>query len=278
MSKPIDTISVMINGLPGRMATEVLRLLKTDERFRIVPCGLTGLEIPETRHDGVDLFHADNLPRGWWPRLREEHPDLIAVDFTHPSAVNVNALLYSGFNLSFVMGTTGGDREALAHLFDGGAESCAVIAPNMAKQVVMFQAMMKFAADNFPDAFRGYQLEIRESHQKGKADTSGTARAMVAYFNTLGIPFKVDQIIMVRDPEAQISMGVPEVALAGHGWHTYTLRSGDGNVLFQFTHNVSGRSVYAEGTRDAILFLHKAVNEGVKGQVYSMMDVLKGGK
>ncbi|MFA6382371.1 MAG: dihydrodipicolinate reductase C-terminal domain-containing protein [Candidatus Buchananbacteria bacterium] len=267
----------MINGQPGKMAREIAKLLKSDERFGIVPYSLTGPEVSDARHDDITLYHSNQLSIGFWQRLKAEYPGFIIVDFTHPSAVNANAELYHSLGLNFVMGTTGGDREALARLFGNNDDvSCAVIAPNMAKQVVLFQAMLKFAADNFPEAFEGYQLEIRESHQQGKADTSATAKAMVAHFNALGIPFRAEQIIMVRDRETQLSMGVPETALTGHGFHTYTLRSGDGNVVFQFTHNVSGRIVYAEGTRDAILFLHKKVIEGAKGRVYSMIDVLKG--
>jgi len=143
----------------------------------------------------------------------------------------------------------------------------------MAKQIVAFQAMMEFAAKNFPNAFRGYSLEILESHQKGKADTSGTAKAMVDYFNLLGIPFSKDQIVMIREPEKQLTMGIPEEALKGHGWHTYTLRSSDGSILFQFTHNVNGRDIYALGTLDAINFL---ANNYVPATVFSMMDVLRG--
>lgn len=33
-----------------------------------------------------------------------------------------------------------------------------------------------------------------------------------------------------------------------------------GSVSFEFQHNVCGRSIYAEGTVDAILFLAKKVN------------------
>ena len=157
------------------------------------------------------------------------------------------------------------------------SQVAAVIAPNMAKQIVAFQAMMEYAADTFPDVFKGYTLQIRESHQKGKADTSGTAKAMIGYFNRLGIPFSKDQIRMERDPEVQRSeWGVPEAYLSGHGWHTYALRSEDGTVFFEFTHNVNGREIYARGTVDAIHYLAKKVNEGAKGRVFSMIDVLKG--
>ncbi len=40
------------------------------------------------------------------------------------------------------------------------------------------------------------------------------------------------------------------------------------------THNINGRSVYAEGTLDALRFLRKKVQSGERGQVHSMIDVL----
>ena len=137
---------------------------------------------------------------------------------------------------------------------------------------------MAFAAEHFPNLFKGYSLTIRESHQAGKADTSGTAKAMVGYFNSMGIDFTPDQIEKERDPERQRNMwGIPAEHLAGHGWHTYTLISGDQSTKFEFTHNINGREIYGEGTLDAVLFLTRKVDQGAKGQVFTMMDVLKTG-
>ena len=100
---------------------------------------------------------------------------------------------------------------------------------------------------------------------------------MVGYFNELGIPFTEDQIIKIRDPDVQKSQwGIPAEHLAGHGWHTYTLVSEDRTVRFGFTHNVNGRTVYAHGTLDALLFLSAKVKSGVKGEMFTMIDVLKG--
>jgi 4-hydroxy-tetrahydrodipicolinate reductase len=262
------------------MDTEMLSVLKGDCRFNVVPCGLTGPEIAERTNvsgDEIALLHGDELPAGFWSRLHMGYPGFIAVDFTHPNAVNANAVMYRDHNVSFVMGTTGGDREALTHLYDGAEfGSCAVIAPNMAKQVVLFQEMMRFAANNFPGGFNGYILEVVESHQQGKADTSGTAKDVVKQFNMLGIPFEPSQIVMVREPEQQKAMGIPPEALSGHGWHTYTVKSAGGSVLFQFTHNINGRGIYAEGTRDAILFLGERLKHGCRGQVFTMANVLMG--
>ena len=58
----------------------------------------------------------------------------------------------------------------------------------------------------------------------------------------------------------------------------YTLTSPDGSVEFQLKHNVAGRSVYAEGTADAVKFLAKKIHSGnVEPTVYSMINVLEEG-
>ena len=122
-----------------------------------------------------------------------------------------------------------------------------------------------------------YAITDRESHQKGKADTSGTARAMVGYFNKMGLVCSVDDIEQERDPDRQArEWGIPEEYLAGHAWHTYTLISNDKTVKCQISHNVNGREIYAYGTLDAVMFLYENIHEGVRGKVFSMMDVLKG--
>ena len=114
------------------------------------------------------------------------YPGLVVVDYTLPSAVNDNARFYIGAGVPFVMGTTGGDREALlADVRAAGA--WAVIAPQMGKQVVAFQATLETMAARFPGAFGGYSLAVTESHQRSKVDTSGTAKAVVESFRRLGV-------------------------------------------------------------------------------------------
>ncbi len=274
----MDRIRLMVNGLPGNMAAITARAAVEDRRFALLDLAFTGPEIED-----ASCKIADRTIRLVRPGQREaalaeiqEGGDVICIDFTHPSAVNDNAEFYCRRNLPFVMGTTGGNREALAETVENSSV-CAVIAPNMAKQIVAFQAMMEYAAKAFPDVFEGYSLSIRESHQRGKADTSGTAKAMVRSFNHLGLRFSEDDIVKVRDPEVQKDeLGVPEDHLGGHGWHTYSLTSPDGTVTFTFTHNVNGREVYARGALDAAVYLAEKVESGASGKVFSMIDVLKG--
>ena len=272
-------VNIMLNGLPGNVATAIAAHALKDPRVRLLPYSLTGPEIENETAKVADTAIALIRPQQRserLPRIIDRHGELICVDFTHPSAVNDNAEFYCRLGLPFVMGTTGGDRERLSRTVAASAVS-AVIAPNMAKQIVGFQAMMEYAANTFPGLFSGYTLTVRESHQAGKADTSGTAKAVVASFNRMGVDFSPSAIEMTREPVAQRSeWGIPEAYLSGHGWHTYRLTSSDGTVVFEFQHNVNGRDIYADGTLDAVGFLDHKLKAGSRGTVFSMIDVLKG--
>jgi len=347
-------LTVMVNGLPGKMATEVANKMSAIHNlnlpigpfseFNLIAYSLTGPEIKEYCASAglavkkeIILIKPDKREEQI-KKMKNNYGNFISVDFTQPDSVNENADFYCRHELPFVMGTTGGDRKALEERVKN-SDICAVIAPNMAKQIVAFQSLMENIANVNPGALKGCALEIVESHQQGKKDTSGTAKAMVSYFNKLGIPFTAEQIEMIRDPAEQREIGIPEEYLRGHAWHTYEVKvskenieasklnehiiylkdtlkdflendkvfsdyesksytrlispilerqSKDKTVTFSvthwpgvytiFSHRVNGRSIYADGTLDAIKFLDKKVQAGEKGRVYSMIDVLKEGK
>ena len=275
----MEKTQIMINGLPGKVAATMAQAAVADHRFELIPYSLTGPDIVDdsARVKGVCicLVKPDRRDETITDICRQ-FPAVIAIDYTHPSAVNTNAEFYIRYSIPFVMGTTGGDRERLETTVSR-SRTPAVIAPNMAKQIVGFQAMMAFAAERFPGLFAGYRLEIKESHQETKADTSGTAKAMVHYFNQLGVDFDPQEIQQIRDPRVQKNqLHIPEQYLSGHGWHTYTLTAPDGSARFEFTHNVNGRNIYVAGTFDAVLFLNKKIADTKRSrQVFTMIDVLK---
>ncbi|MBU1340384.1 MAG: dihydrodipicolinate reductase [Proteobacteria bacterium] len=274
----MEKTTIMINGLPGNVAKIMARFAITDDRFNVIPFSLTGQEIDaDTITIAPITFELvkPDIRDNKIKEIKSEYPCFITIDYTHPSAVNSNAIFYTQNKLPFVMGTTGGDREQL-ELLVKSSSTPAVIAPNMAKQIVGFQAMMEFGANTFPGLFEGYTLDVVESHQKGKADTSGTARAMVGYFNKLGLDFNVNDIQMIRDPEVQEKKwNIPKEHLTGHGWHTYTLKAKDGSALFEFKHNINGRDIYVSGTFDAVIFLkEKLFKPDNTRKLYTMIDVL----
>jgi len=288
-------IYVMVNGMPGPMATAAAEACLR-KGLSLSPVAMTGPDIaPATitivdevtkRHADVRLIPSNNVEeiesaveglKVGFSTIRTGL-QIIAIDYTHPSAVNNNARFYIKNDIPFVMGTTGGDRDALMQDMDE-AKAFAVIAPNMGKQIVAMQAALEDLAEKYPSAFGGYNLHVRESHQKTKADTSGTAKAVVDSLKVLSgkSEYGYDDIEMIRNDEESMDFGVKEDALNGHAFHTYTLTSPDGSVEFQLKHNVSGRNVYAEGTADAVKFLSRKMRDGSVGKVYSMINVLEEG-
>ena len=195
--------------------------------------------------------------------------------------MNANGEFYVKNKIPFVMGTTGGDRDLLMKTVS--SHYC-VIAPNMGKQIVAMQYALEFLSSKFPGAFDGYTLQVVESHQKTKADTSGTALAVISSISGLvgsDCTFDVKKDIkMLRDDESSRAFGVPSDAItSGHAFHTYTLTSPDGTVSFELKHNVCGRRVYGEGTADAVKYLAMQIEKGGDdgAKAFSMIDVLQAG-
>ncbi len=278
----MDKTYIPVSGLPGKMATLVAETIekRNESGFVLNNIALTGLDQPKKCVIGgksINLISPEEH-EGYLKELGEDvgrSYELIIVDFSQPDAVNRNAELFCKYKIPFVMGTTGGDRGALEREVEKSGNT-AVIAPNMAKPIVLLQSMFRYAADNFPKALEGFYMMLRESHQSTKKDTSGTAKAMIRYFEELGVLFDEGLLRKVRDPrEQEIFLGVPLEHLEGHGYHNYALQSPDRTVKLQLTHNVNGRQVYADGTIDAIKFLAKKIDEGGSGCVYDMIDVLR---
>ncbi|KAL7209356.1 hypothetical protein ACSBR1_030981 [Camellia fascicularis] len=269
-------LPILVNGCTGKMGKAVIEAIAS-KGIHLVP-----ISFSRSNESGKIVQVGGKEIQLYGPSEREsvltsafeEYPNLIVVDYTVPTSVNDNAELYCRVGVPFVMGTTGGDRERLYRTVED-SKVYAVISPQMGKQVVAFLASMEIMAEQFPGAFSGYSLEVMESHQASKLDTSGTAKAIVACFKKLGVSFELDKIQRIRDPQQQMEIvGVPEEHLSRHAFHLYHLTSPDQTVSFEFQHNVCGSSMYAEGTVDAIIFLSQKVQSKAEKRIYNMIDVL----
>lgn len=270
---------ILVNGCGGKMGRAVAEAA-VSAGLQLIPVTFSSSKkSSETLHVGSTevKIYGPSEREHILSSICNEYPNVVVVDYTVPDAVNGNAELYCKIGVPFVMGTTGGDRQLLYKTVQD-AHVYAVISPQMGKQVVAFLAAMEIMADQFPGAFSGYKLQVMESHQASKLDTSGTAKAVISCFQKLGVSFDLNEIKQIRDPEKQLEMvGVPEEHLSGHAFHMYHLESPDETVSFEFQHNVCGRSIYAEGTVDAAIFLSKKVQSKADKKIYNMIDVLREG-
>ena len=150
----------MVNDLTGKMGRAVADAVVArgaDQCF-LVPVALSGQAKDPVDVGGVRVeirSVLDGDAGATLEELKSAYPGMIVVDYTLPAAVNANADLYVKHGTPFVMGTTGGDREKLFADVER-SKLPAVVAPQMGKQVVAFQAAMRLMAENFPGAFAGY--------------------------------------------------------------------------------------------------------------------------
>jgi len=265
-----------LDGLPENIAMEVAKAINHSPDMELVPFGMTG---PDTE---MDMVMINDLPiKLFKPHqtmslityLEGRHPD-VTCNYTLPGAIKKCVDLYTTLRLPFILGTTGGDLLSIKNLV---AESSinAIVAANTVKEIVAVQMMIKHLAESAPLLFKDYYLQITESHQSTKVDTSETAKEMISMFNQLGIKFTVDPIVKKKSEKDYAKRNEH---WGGHGYHTYSLKKKDGSIVFEFTHNINDQPDVNE-TLDAIRFLHK--NESTQivgggGKVFSMEDVLKG--
>src|SRR5262245_11446416 len=177
---------------------------------------------------------------------------VVAVDFTHPSAVlgNIRWCLERGVHI--VVGTTGltaGDLEDVRALADGADANC-VIAPNFALGAVL---LLRFAAEaaRFFDA-----AEVIELHHDGKADApSGTALATARAIDEARAGAWSAPDPIGADPSARGAdvdgVRVHAVRLPGLVAHEEVLFGGPGQVL-TLRHDALDRTAFMPGVLLAI--------------------------
>jgi len=289
--KEIKKINVIISGLTGNMATNVAEKVHMQPDMKLARMALTGegmtLKVGNVIKLGgkeIVLIEPKAHKEALEMYIAEEGEVPIIVDFVAPpvkggpSPAVGNAELYCSLKAPFVMGSTMAKEETAAiKQMVINSKNLAVLAPNMAPIIVIVQDMMEYAARKYPGILKDYLVELSESHQASKKDTSGTMRSILQSIQKLGPEVKESDIRMIRDPKVQEEeLSVPKEYLGGHGHHWYNFTSLDGTVFLDISHRANGRDVYGLGTLAPIRFVHRKRQEGVTG-AFTLIDVLSEG-
>ncbi len=209
--------------------------------------------------------------------------NLIAVDYSCWNAVLENITFYINNKIDFILWTTWfyTDEKDPAYLETISniekSDVLALLSPNMSPEVLMILDAVRYLWENYPDRLSNFKINITESHQATKKDTSWTAKKMIEYFRSLGIKAWIHDINKIRDAVSQVLIWVTEELLQWHWWHDYKIFSPDRTVEIWFTHNVNWRQTYVNGTIAAIRFLHEKKISQKKDEknIFDMYDVLK---
>jgi 4-hydroxy-tetrahydrodipicolinate reductase len=177
----------------------------------------------------------------------------VAIDFSSPSAVAVNAPALARRGVNLVVGTTGWQKdEAAVRAAVEAAGAGIVVAPNFSAGVVIFEAVVAQAAALFA-AQADFGAFVHEAHHAAKKDApSGTALALKRAMERAGFARPID----VASTRAGYIPGTHTVGFDGPA-ETITL-----------SHVARDRSAFARGALVAALWV-----KGKRGW-YTMQDVL----
>ncbi|WP_109039235.1 dihydrodipicolinate reductase C-terminal domain-containing protein [Azospira sp. I13] len=139
-----------------------------------------------------------------------------------------------------------------------------VLCPNTNILMLKFMAMLEASGH----LFRGYQVELLESHQASKSSVPGTAVAMAA---SLGLA--PGAIRSVRDPLVQQGeLGIATADLPRHAFHR--IRIDDGVCQVQLETRVQGDTPYAAGVSRIV---EAVAGHALENRLYPVMELVQAG-
>ena len=264
-------VNVIVTGVAGRMGGQILRMMRADERVRLVGA----VERPGWSGPG-DAGEAAGIPSIGLPvtddlaaLLSRVKADVV-VDFTSHEASVRNTAAAAGAGVAMVIGSTGFHAGDKARIREEATRIPVVLSPNMSVGVNVMFALVAQAARALGDA---YDVEIVEMHHGKKKDApSGTAMRLAevaadALHRDAGrdVVYARHGMIGERTPR---EIGV--MTLRGGdvvGEHTVFF-AGQGERL-EVTHRATSRDQFARGALRAALWV-----KGRAPGLYDMHDVL----
>jgi len=274
MSSASGVIPVALAGIGGRMGRETAVAILEDPALALV----LGLEMPQHPAVGSTLEIAGGEGSGRTARVKVEAGpagvDLsrakVLVDFSCAEASPRYAELCADSGVSYVGGVTGLSQAQMEGLRRAAEKVAVVYSPNMSAGVNVLARLVGEAARLLRE---GYDVEIVESHHKGKADVPSGTAAMLAQ-RAASARGEDGSVVQVSRPGGTHKRGSREITIhsvrggdvAGEH-HVHFIGMGESVTL---SHRAHSRRAFAKGVPAAVRFA------AVAGPgFYGMDDVLR---
>ncbi len=232
--------------------------------MKLVVIGATGrtgreivVEADERGHDVVGVATASDSVGDVDVRPNDELPELLedadaVIDFSLPEASRDLATTVAEAGVPYVVGTTGFEESGLDALREASERTAVLKASNFARGVQALLAAVEAGVEALP----GYDIELVETHHKGKRDApSGTANTILdavddargeeldRTYGREGEHLREENEIGVHVRRAGTVPGEHELLVAGNG------------ETLSLTHRAESRRVFAAGAVDAAEWL-----------------------
>ncbi len=247
-------MKVLINGIGGRMGTELARMcLENNEKFELV-----GGVDPMGKFEGVDCFDS-------FSDVQAEFD--IVIDFSHHSVTGDLLDFCTKRKKPVVIATTGQTEDEQQMIKDASKKIPIFHSANMSLGVALLCELAKTAAKTMPDA----DIEIIEKHHNRKLDAPSGTALLIA-----------DTISRVREKAYYVfgrggqkkreknEIGIHAVRMGNIvGEHEVII--GTDSQTITLKHEAHTRALFAEGALSAAFFM-KDMGAGL----YNMQNIVEG--
>lgn len=250
----MNVIRVLINGCNGKMGQEVAKKARVMEGVEV----FGGFDVKDSGDNFFPVYtNLDDI---------KDMPDVI-IDFSIPVA-SFKILEFAKENkIPVVVATTGFSNEELEKIKDYGKDIPVFQSYNMSYSV---SVMSKIVAE-LAKKLEGTDIEIVETHHRRKIDSpSGTALMLANSINN-ALDDKMNYEYnrhSKREKRTANEIGIHSIRGGTEaGKHTVIFFGEDES--FEVTHNVTSRTVFAEGAIKAAKFISNKDNG-----FYNMKDLV----
>lgn len=233
-------VKVLINGCNGKMGQEVAKRIKETEEIETV-CGVDKIDTGDNSFPVFENIEDINVI-----------PDVI-IDFSLPKAT-MNILEFAKQNkIPIVIATTGITEEQNNIIKEYAKELPIFKSANMSFEINLMAKIVANIAKNMSES----DIEIVETHHNRKIDSpSGTALILADSINGAlnnNMTYEYDRHSK-REKRNKKEIGIHSIR-GGTEVGKHSVIFFGQNESFEITHNVTSRSVFADGAIKAAKFL-----------------------
>lgn len=248
-------IKLLINGIHGRMGTEVLKEASSLSDFEVI--------------GGVDRSaNSTTIPVYDNPKLISEKPDVI-VDFSVPEGT-IKILEYAKENsIPLVIATTGFSNDYLTKIEEYAKYIPIFKSSNMSYEINIMSEIVSELAKKLKDS----DIEIIETHHRNKVDSPSGTALMIADSINNALNNEMEYVYdrhLVRQKRTNKEIGIQSIRGGTEAGKHTVLFLGE-NESLEITHNVTSRNIFAKGALKAAKYIVNKDNG-----LYTMKDLIKG--
>ena len=247
---------ILLSGCGGKMGRVIARDIAGREDIRIA----AGVDISSSAPGGFPVFSSAG---------QCDIPVDVAVDFSHPSALD-SLLTYSlERQLPLVIATTGYSQEQVAQIHKAAEKTPIFFTYNMSLGVNLLAALAKKAARVLG---RDFDIEIIEKHHNQKIDAPSGTAVMLAEAVASALEYPPEFVYerkSRRQKRQKQEIGIHSIRGGTIVGEHEILYAGKDETI-SLSHTAISKEVFATGAINAALFM-----AGKKPGLYTMEDLMK---